>query len=292
MTSGDKLAECPPGGRKGIELLDCQPVFRVGAAEVGEFPLETIDHLGIDRIVDAWPNIDIAGVKTNLPRVGWRDYNLSTDKLAPMHMIAKGSRKQTDSVAALAEDLVGLLKYRNPGPLQISRVDGDVLLFGDNLQPVIESADHDRANRTHAGNVLAFPFPPPQSALRRFGYSNRLRQSEANGRVNGNAAVSGFLNRWDTCSRDRDFHNHVGCNAGKFLRLLDDAVRIAIKARIGLDRQSSIPALVRLKRRSQQACSFGGHLAHQLPADFALSRMRIFLNCFPNVILPGSHFLL
>src|SRR5215469_12986028 len=122
MTSGDKLAECPPGGRKGIELLNCQPVFRVGAAEVGKFPVEIIDHLGIDRVVDARPNIDIAGVKTNLPRVGWRDYNLPTDKLAPVHMIAKGSRKQTDSVAALAEDLVALLKHRHPSPLQISGV--------------------------------------------------------------------------------------------------------------------------------------------------------------------------
>src|SRR5882762_8896292 len=100
VTRGDELPESPPGGAKGIKLCDTQTIFRVSAAEVGEF-LQILYHAGSNRFVDAWTHFDVAGVEANLPRVRRRNDDIAADEFAPVHVIAKCSGQQSQPIAAI-----------------------------------------------------------------------------------------------------------------------------------------------------------------------------------------------
>jgi len=77
----------------------------------------------------------------------------SRDELAPVHVVAKGRRKQPQPVAALAEDGVGLLENSDPATTVI-RVDGDVAPLEQDLHPVVEPATMIGAYRSHRVDVL------------------------------------------------------------------------------------------------------------------------------------------
>src|SRR5207302_3907344 len=114
----------------------------------------------IHRLVHTGAHFNVAGVEPNLPGIRWGNDNVTTDELAPVHVVAKRGGKQADSVAALAEDAIGLLEHCDSGPLQIAWIYRDILFLRDHLQPVIETADHNSAHRPHAFDGLAFALPP------------------------------------------------------------------------------------------------------------------------------------
>ena len=109
------------------------------------------------------------------------------------------------------------------------------LFFDNYFHPVIETANHDGADRPHRCDFLAFLLTPLQTSLYGFGNGDALRQGETNGRVDTDAAIGGFLNSRNSCTRDRDLYDHIGRQPTEFFGLLDDGFGIAIKARIGLD---------------------------------------------------------
>src|SRR5437870_8644062 len=119
MTGGTELPKGPPGGAEEIKFLQRQTAFRIGALEIHEFPRKLVYNLRIHRLVHTGPHFNVAGVEPNLPGIRWGNDNVTTDELAPVHVVAKRGGKQADSVAALAEDAIGLLEHCDSGPLQI-----------------------------------------------------------------------------------------------------------------------------------------------------------------------------
>ena len=209
-----------------------------------------------------------------------------------MHVVPKRGREQTDTIAALAEDAIGLLEHRHPGPLQIARIDRYVLLLGFYLQPVIETADHDGAHRSHAFDLLAFALPLPQAAFHGFRHRNTLGQRKTNGRIDADAAVGGFLDRGNPGARHRDLDDHIGREPVEFLYLLHDSLGIAIQPRIRLYRKPSVTAALRFENRPQQVCTFDGDFTNQLPRDCILSSRRQFFHERVDALLPEAHLLL
>ena len=278
--------------RKRIELGDREAAFGIGAAEVSELSGQFLDDMGFDGLVDAGTRLDVARVESNLPGIGRRDYDVTTDEFAPVHVIAERGREQANSIAAIAKDGIRLLKHGDAGPFEIARIDCDIFFFDHHLQPVIEAADHDGAHRSHRRNILAFAFAALEAALDRLGNGNALRQREAHGRVDADTAVGGLLDGGDTGSSDRDFHDHVGCELAEFHGLLDDRLRIAKKARIGLNRKPAVSAVVRVKDRLEQSRTLHGHFANEPPRDFVFGGGREFPNQALNAVPPSVHLLL
>src|ERR1700730_1635673 len=102
MTRRDELAKGPSGGAEEIEFVKGQASLRVGAAEIREFPGEFPHDLCINRFVDAGTNLNVAGVEANLPRVRWRNDDITTDEFAPVHVVSKRGRQQACSKARKA----------------------------------------------------------------------------------------------------------------------------------------------------------------------------------------------
>src|SRR5207245_1301337 len=209
MTGRAELAERPPRGSEGIKFLQRKAALSVGASEIRKFPGEFVNDFRIHWLVHTWPYFEVAGVNPNLPGIGWRNDNVPADELTPVHVVPKRGREQTDAIATLAEDTIGLLEHRHSGPLQIARIDRYVLLLGDHLQPVIETADHDGAHRSHTFDLLAFALPPPQAAFHGFRHRDALWQRKTNGRIDADAAGGGFLDRGNPGTRHRDLDAHV-----------------------------------------------------------------------------------
>ena len=178
----------------------------------------------MDWLVDARTNLDVAGIEANLPGIRGGNHNIPADEFAPVHVISECSRKQPNAVAALAEDLIGLLEHRDTRPLEVSRVDGDIVFLHQHFQPVIQTAHHDGADRPHGIDFLAFPLPPLQASLHGFRHGDTLGHRERNGRIDADAAVCGFLNGWNASSGHGDFDNHVGRQAAELHHLVQDGI--------------------------------------------------------------------
>src|SRR5438128_8491824 len=121
---GDELAQRAHGRPVRVELFHREAVLRVRTAEVREAGNELPHHLGVDRVVDPRPDLDVTCVEPFLPCGRWRDDGVRAYELAPMHVIAECRRQQPQPVATLAEDAVRLLEYGHPCPLQVARIDG------------------------------------------------------------------------------------------------------------------------------------------------------------------------
>ena len=142
----DELAEGPDGRPKRVEFVDRHPLGLVGPPEVGDRH-QLVENLGGDGIVDPWPNLDRRGVEANLPRVGHRQDDVPADELRPVEVVAVRRGEQPGPIAALAIDRIGTLERRDARPIGDARRQADAIAFGDRLEPVVEAADHDRADR-------------------------------------------------------------------------------------------------------------------------------------------------
>src|SRR6516225_3967101 len=159
MARRDELPKRPACRAKRVELLDRKPAGLRGAPEIAELPRQLRHNARINRLVNSWTYHYIARVESNLPGVRRRDHHISADKFAPMHVISKSGGKQPDAISALFENLISLLEHRHTRPFKMSGLDGDVFLFRKHFQPIIESPDHNGANRTHGSNLFSFTFP-------------------------------------------------------------------------------------------------------------------------------------
>src|SRR6202789_1481057 len=146
MACFQKLPQGPYRRPEGVELADRQALLVVGASEVRKLLQQFFNNLGPHRFIHSRSYADVARIKTDLPLVGGRDDHVASDKLAPLHMIAKGGREQPEAVPALTIDAIRFLEYSHAGPLKIARIEGDVALLCDHLQPVIEPPAHDGAD--------------------------------------------------------------------------------------------------------------------------------------------------
>jgi len=54
--------------------------------------------------------------------------------------------------------LIRLFEDGDAGPLEVAGIDGESVLVMEDLEPVVEAADHDGADRPHVGDIEAFGF--------------------------------------------------------------------------------------------------------------------------------------
>ena len=78
-----------------------------------------------------------------------------------------GGGQQPRPVAALAEDAVGPLEDRDPGPVGGVRVQRDVVTLDEDLHPVVQAADHQSADRGHAAVVQALALTLAEGELQK-----------------------------------------------------------------------------------------------------------------------------
>ena len=84
------------------------------------------------------------------------------------------------------------------------------MLVVENFEPVVEPADHERAHGAHGGDVEAFGLAALEAALDSFSDGDGLRQREADGGVDADAAVRGLFHGGDAGVRGGDLDDHVG----------------------------------------------------------------------------------
>src|SRR5450759_2957035 len=90
-------------------------------------------------------------------------------------MVSERRREQPDPITPLLKNAIRLLEHRNARPLDDAGIDGDLASLEQDLQPIVEAADHDGADRAHRLDVLALALSPPQALFDRFGDRDALR---------------------------------------------------------------------------------------------------------------------
>src|SRR5262249_60458625 len=157
-----------------------------------------------------------------------------------MHVVAKSCGEQANTVSTFAKDFISLFKNSDSGPFQIPRIDGQPFLFGHDLQPVVKAAEHNCAHRPHRVDGFPFTFAALQSRLDRFRYRKALWKREAYGRVDADTMIGSFFHCGNARSRSRDLHDHIGSQLVEFHDLGQDSCSIAVKSRVGLNREPSV----------------------------------------------------
>src|ERR1700733_11226741 len=113
MTGRNELAKRAPGWAERIKFLDRQAPLSAGTPEVVEFSSEFALDLLPHRFINPRANHDVARVESHLPRVRRGNDQISSNELAPVHVVAKSSRQQTGAIPSLAEYAIRFLQYSN-----------------------------------------------------------------------------------------------------------------------------------------------------------------------------------
>ena len=121
-----------------------------------------------------------------------------------------------------------------------------------NLQPVVQPAHHDRADRTHRADVLPL-FAAGEPAFERLRHFDALRQGERDRGVDADPAPGRLFDRGDTGRGHRNLDDDVGRECAKCSACRTIGVGVAIEARIGLHRNR--PFFPPAHRRSASTAS-------------------------------------
>jgi hypothetical protein len=147
------------------------------------------------------------------------------------------------------------------------------VLVVEDLEPVVEAADHERADGAHGGDVEAFGFAALEAALDGLGDGDGLGEGEADGGVDADAAIRGFLNGGNAGARGGDFDDHVGRELAEVDGLLEHGFGVAVVARVGLDGEAAVAAFFALEDGQEQAGGVGGDLFDDAPGEFVFSEL-------------------
>ena len=179
-----------------------------------------------------------------------------------------------------------------PAQFVVSRSRQDPVALFEHLEPVVEPADHHRDHGRHARDVLARLLAAMQPALDGLGERDRLRNREADGRVDVHAGRGEILGGLGAGPGRRHLHLHVGRESGEAKTLLGDAGRVAVELRVGLDREAPLQAILPLEDGEQDLGAPDGHLLVQLPGDLVLGPGRVLGDDLVDPVPPEVHLLL
>ena len=126
-----------------------------------------------------------------------------------MEVVADRRTQQPRPEAALAEDPVGALEDRDPGPRQRGRVGDDPVALGLEPEPVLDPAHHDRDDRAHPRRQAPPLHDAGARARLRLGGGDRLRHAERDGGVDVDAAVGRLLHHPDPDRGGRELDDDV-----------------------------------------------------------------------------------
>src|SRR5713226_4854987 len=288
LTGGrQELPQRATGGAESQEFFGGQPVIVVRAAKVRQLGVQLRDDIGVDRLVYARHRFDPTLVQPDLPAERRRDYDVSADQLAPVHMIAERRRKQPRAKSLLPVDGIRFLEHGDPRPLQVPGVEGERLALDHDLQPIVETADHQGADRAHRGDIESFSLPPPQPPFHRVTHCQRLCEGERDRGVDADASVGNILDGFDARSYGGDLHDDVRREPGELHGLLHDGPWVAVQPWIGLDGEPAVAAGVLREDRLEQTGSFYGEFPDHLPADCRLARSRLGGGAVSYALLPS-----
>ena len=178
---------------------------------------------------------------------GHRQHDVPAHELGPVEAVAVGGRQQAGPVAALLVDPVGPLEHRDPGPVGGVRVEGDVVALDDDLHPVVEPSDHQRAHRAEAARVAAGRLVPTEAAIDGLPDGDRLGHREGDRRVDHDAPRRRLLEPLEAGRRGRELHLDVRGERGEVEGLLGHPGRIAVLGRVGLEREAALAAVLASK---------------------------------------------
>ena len=92
VTSADELPKGAQRWTKRIEFRNRKTILGVRAAKVRKLGQKRFNHRARNWLVNPGPDLDVAGIKTNLPRVRWRNDHVTPYQFTPMHVVAKCCR--------------------------------------------------------------------------------------------------------------------------------------------------------------------------------------------------------
>ncbi len=147
----------------------------------------------------------------------------------------KAALREAQAIAAGLVDLIGLFEDRDAGPLEIAGIDGEIVLVVEDLEPVVEAADHERADGAHGGDGKAFGFAAFEAALDGLGNGDGLGEGETDSGVDADAAIRRFLDGGDTGAGGGDLDDHVGRELREVNGLRKHGLSVAVVARVSLD---------------------------------------------------------
>src|SRR5215472_8975503 len=119
--------------------------------------------------------------------------------------------EQSRPIAALPEDTIGFFDHGNAGPIEVTRRQHNAVLLGNYFEPIVQSADHDRADRGQACGIAACGSPSFETALDRLSYGDGLGQRKTDRRVYVYASKSGLLDRLDARGCSGNLYLDVRC---------------------------------------------------------------------------------
>ena len=209
-----------------------------------------------------------------------------------MQMASVRCGKQAGTVAARLIDFVGSLEGGDACPVGNPRRQQDAVAAGGDFQPVVETANHDRAGRKEMVYGLVFLLAAAQSALDCLGDGDGLRHGEGDGGVDGHAAIGRLFERFDACGGHRYFDLNVGRQSVEMDRLFDERLCVAVEGRAGLHREPTLAALLAFEDRHQHGGSFQPHRFDQTPGDPVLGLGRIGGDDTGECVFPGGKFFL
>src|ERR1035437_5286695 len=100
--------------------------------------------------------------------------------------------------------------------------------------------------------MVPLSFPALQAPVHRLCNCNGLRQRQADGRVDADSTVGGFLDCDDTRAGSCDFNDHVRSQPAEPNGLSQYRVGVALVPGISLDRETAVPSFLSIKDRLEQ----------------------------------------
>ena len=150
----------------------------------------------------------------------------------------------------------------------------DPVAGADDVEPVLEPAHHQRADRGHRRGVATSGRPARQPPFHRLGDGDRAGHREVDRRVDVDPVGRRLLDRNEPRGRDRELDLHVGGERVEPCCLVNHRRRVAIASRADLDGQASLPTAGPREDRCQHPGAPDGDLLGEPPGDLVLGRRR------------------
>ena len=219
----------------------------------------------VHRDVDPRLRVDPGAVEADLPGVGHREDGVRADQLGPVEPVAVRGGQQPGPVAALLVDPVGPLERGDARPVGGVGVQGDVVLLDEDLHPVVEPADHQRADRAEPAGVDPGGLGAPEAALHGLGRGDALGDREHDGDVGDDAARGRVLHRLEARGRARELDLDVGGQGAEVDGLVGHPLRVPVVGGVRLEREATLLPVVGVEDRLQDPRAAGAHLLDQRP---------------------------
>ncbi len=271
----DEAAQGPDRGAVAVELAGGHPVGLIGRTEVRHPPHQLADQAIVHWAVDARRRDNFAEVELQLPAVRDGHREIATDKFRPVEVVAVGGGQEPRPIAAFVEDRVRSLDDRDARPVERHRVNRQLVTLHERLQPVVESADHERTDRREGRRIAAAALEALQSPFDGLRGRQCLRHRERHRGIDVHTAREGLLEGGDAGSRGRVLDLDVRGQRPEPDRLAGHPLGVAVVGRVDLDGLPALAGVLALVDRTEHPRAANGHLLGHRPGQLDLAPRRV-----------------